>query len=269
MTQICPNCQQPNRAEARFCAQCRAALPGSTPLVYASPVSVTPPPADSMPCPQCGKAISTRAKFCNYCGQPLTGVPTPQTASPQGAAPLPAPLPPVSIATPQATAYTPVPQSPPPYAPPAFTPQKGLGLSRRHKIIVGVTGVAVLIGIMGGAFVVLSQPPSPASTATTTPTLVLPAIAPTPTIGVAFPATSTPMPPQPTVTSKPVSRPQDHEPIIVQPGDTLYKIAGENCKGIRPDQLERYAHQIAELNGLKDINLIPVDIKSLDLPGCP
>src|SRR5512147_734249 len=79
MMQSCPNCQQPNRPEAKFCAACGATLGQSTAEVLPETVPPAPPTPEATPlppgkvlCPHCGKTVAARAKFCNYCGQSLT-----------------------------------------------------------------------------------------------------------------------------------------------------------------------------------------------------
>lgn len=49
---LCPACQAPLPAEARFCGQCGHAL--------------VPPP-----CPACHQATVAGARFCKYCGYSL------------------------------------------------------------------------------------------------------------------------------------------------------------------------------------------------------
>ena len=60
---ICPNCQTPNAANARFCQNCGQPL--------------------ARVCANCGAINPPDARFCNQCGTPLTGVvSTPVTAPP-------------------------------------------------------------------------------------------------------------------------------------------------------------------------------------------
>jgi class 3 adenylate cyclase/predicted ATPase len=53
----CPACRHENRAGAKFCDECGAALPRA--------------------CPACGTAARPNAKFCDECGQPLAAAPAP------------------------------------------------------------------------------------------------------------------------------------------------------------------------------------------------
>ena len=69
----CLACRHENRAGAKFCDECGAALPRG--------------------CPACGAAARSSARFCDECGQPLTA-PAVRVASP--AAPEPAAPPPAS-----------------------------------------------------------------------------------------------------------------------------------------------------------------------------
>ncbi|TMK53438.1 MAG: zinc-ribbon domain-containing protein, partial [Actinobacteria bacterium] len=49
----CSNCGTENRAEAKFCDGCGAAL--------------------ARACPECGSVVRPQAKFCDECGSPLDG----------------------------------------------------------------------------------------------------------------------------------------------------------------------------------------------------
>ena len=270
MTQICPNCQQSNRAEAKFCARCGTALPGTVAPAGAASIPAILSAADSLPCPQCGKSIGVKAKYCNYCGQSLTGISGPQVAAPAlpqiTAQPTPQPVPPpVPAAAPQVTNTAPAPQSPPPYAPPAFTPRKRKGLSRREKIIVGITGVVVLTIIVGGIVVVASQIPPQPNTATGTITVTLPAVAPTSTVTPLKIATQSP-----TATLLPTQVSHLEGEYIVQDGENLESIVREHCKGILDYKIHKYTREIIKVND-KEWNdwptIYPGDV--LKLPSCP
>ena len=64
----CPQCQQENSEEARFCEECGAKL--------------------ARACPQCGQEVRPKAKFCPECGQNLVGAPRAgRFASPQSYTP--------------------------------------------------------------------------------------------------------------------------------------------------------------------------------------
>ena len=64
----CPGCRRENRAGAKFCDECGAALPRA--------------------CPACGTAARSNAKFCDECGQPLTAAaPAPVARVPPAAVP--------------------------------------------------------------------------------------------------------------------------------------------------------------------------------------
>ena len=256
MTQVCPNCQQPNRAEAKFCAHCRAALSG-----VITPAGAAPPSADSMPCPQCGKSINAKAKFCNYCGQPLTGTPAPQVALPAIPQPTPQPVP---AAAPQMS-NTSVPQSPPPYAPPAFTPGNGPGLSRQRKIMVSITGVVVLLVAAIVATRVIPLLSTPTITATPTQSLPTP-IAPTPTATPKVTVRAQTATPLPTSSSR-----ERENTFVVKINQTLYNIADEYCRDIPSYKVDGYAREIAKINGIDwnggRPNISPGDI--LKMPPCP
>jgi adenylate cyclase len=58
----CPACRHENRAVAKFCDECGAALPRA--------------------CSKCGTAVRSGAKFCDECGQPLTAGTAPAAPSP-------------------------------------------------------------------------------------------------------------------------------------------------------------------------------------------
>lgn len=56
----CPRCQQPVRAEARFCPHCRQSLVAA------------PPPAPALRCPNCGQTVRAGTRFCGNCRHKLT-----------------------------------------------------------------------------------------------------------------------------------------------------------------------------------------------------
>jgi len=89
--QICPNCGNFNRAEARFCSKCGHVF--KPPAVSTSPAPSTPAPVSTLKpvaapaptagmnlCPTCGKEVSSDTRFCRHCGHPLT---TPQPTTPR------------------------------------------------------------------------------------------------------------------------------------------------------------------------------------------
>lgn len=271
MTQVCPKCQRPNRAEAKFCAHCRAALPGAATPPEASPAMPTPAvPAsvDAIPCPQCSKLISAKAKFCNYCGQPLTGTPAPQVAAQPVPQPVPAAAP---MIVPQMTSNASAPQSPPPYAPPVFTPKRSPRFQRKHKIILGVTsGIVLIVLIAAVAFVaplIFSQPPTPAAIPSTT----LPAVAPVPTSASMPTAILEVTDQSPTATPLPTpSSRKDENTFVVQNGQTLESITREHCKGIPDPKIFEYTRQIIKVHDKdwKDWpNIYPGEV--LNMPPCP
>ncbi|MBU0702819.1 MAG: protein kinase [Chloroflexi bacterium] len=56
---VCPQCGTSNRPEARFCRQCRSALP-----------TIAPPA-----CSHCGATLRSGVRFCKQCGQPVADGP--------------------------------------------------------------------------------------------------------------------------------------------------------------------------------------------------
>jgi hypothetical protein len=158
-----------------------------------------------------------------------------------------------------------VPQSPPPYAPPVFTPRRGSRFQRKQKIMLGVTGAIVLMMVVGVVIALSSSPTSSqTSTATATPTVTLTTVAPTSTVAPLPTVTSL----RPTVTPMRPAHPPRQRQVIVQPGNTLFQIASENCEGIQPAQIEDYVHQIARLNRLPNVDSV-LEGQTLDLLDCP
>ena len=62
---ICPNCKQTNRAGARFCSTCRAALPADQSVQASS--SAPSPALTNKVCPVCHAPNRIDAAFCNSC----------------------------------------------------------------------------------------------------------------------------------------------------------------------------------------------------------
>jgi len=56
---VCPQCHTPNRPEARFCRQCRSALPTVA----------------ALPCTYCGASLRPGARYCKQCGRPVAAAP--------------------------------------------------------------------------------------------------------------------------------------------------------------------------------------------------
>lgn len=67
---VCQACGGQNKAGARFCSGCGAALALPPPPPQFQP---SPPPIQARPpsCPKCGAQISSSAKFCVKCGAPI------------------------------------------------------------------------------------------------------------------------------------------------------------------------------------------------------
>jgi hypothetical protein len=269
MTQVCPNCQHPNRAEAKFCAHCRAPLSSATPTVPAPVVAAPPPPsatsmpsADAMLCPHCGKSLNVKAKFCNYCGQPLTATATPAS---QVAAPQPVPLAAPTAAS-QAMSNASAPQSPPPYTPPAFTPKKGPRFQRKQKIVLGVTSAIILVVLITVVALVAPsispQPPTP----TVTPVATSPAtVTPTPQPV----ATETRLP---TATALPSPTPDSkYKLITVMPKEGLDSVIFRACPDLKLGDLPAYKLRVRTANPELSSDPSPQinPGQTLHMPSCP
>jgi hypothetical protein len=177
----CPQCGQPNRPGAAFCAHCRAALDEAKPVA-------------AQICPRCGAENVHGQYFCDTCGTPL---------APAASASAVAPTKPRSTvpSPPLPRAVTPPAPPSPPLAPPRVPPLPRRGVPGWvwgfGGVLVVVAALAVLIVI--GA-IQLSGLQSATSTPEPSPTSPPSPTQPPPTAA----ATETPTPsPTPTPTATP------------------------------------------------------------------
>jgi hypothetical protein len=94
----CPQCNQENQPEARFCRHCGQALPVAPAAARPSPAAASPPPlqapgsASGIICPACGATAKPGARFCPRCGNVVgraSAASTPiQHGTPQGGDPV-------------------------------------------------------------------------------------------------------------------------------------------------------------------------------------